>query len=75
MEEICIENVAEFCLNASNKIDQGCDVEEYSALVNQLMDQREELSKHVHYIDGLLAKLQGSAPEGVVKEDNAYIAG
>ena len=75
MEEICIENVAEFCLNASNKIDQGCDLEEYTALVNQLMDQREQLSKHVDYIDGLLAKLQGSAPEGVVKEDNAYIAG
>ena len=75
MEEICIENVAEFCLNANNKIDQGCDVEEYTALVNQLVDQREELIKHVDYIDGLLAKLQGSAPESVVKEDTTYIAG
>ena len=75
MEEICIENVAEFCLNANNKIDQGCDVEEYTALVNQLVDQREELIKHVDYIDGLLAKLQGGAPESVVKEDTTYIAG
>ena len=73
MDEICIENVAEFCLDANNKIGQGCDVEEYEALVNQLVDQREQLVKHVDYIDKLLAKLQGT--EGAVTDDSAYFAG
>jgi len=77
IDELCIENVAEFCLNASNKINEGCDVDEYEALVNQLLDQRQQLSKHVDYIDGLLAKLQGNAPEetAVNEDENAYFAG
>ena len=35
IDEMCLENVAEFCLH------EQCDVEEYEALVNQLQEQRE----------------------------------
>ena len=35
IDEMCVENVAEFCLH------EQCDVEEYEALVNQLQEQRE----------------------------------
>uniref|UniRef100_A0A7S1Z6J5 Uncharacterized protein n=1 Tax=Trieres chinensis TaxID=1514140 RepID=A0A7S1Z6J5_TRICV len=52
VDEMCIENVAEFCLNES------CDIEEYEALINQLQDQRDLISEHVSKIDGLLAKLR-----------------
>uniref|UniRef100_A0A7S1Z6Z4 Uncharacterized protein n=1 Tax=Trieres chinensis TaxID=1514140 RepID=A0A7S1Z6Z4_TRICV len=52
VDEMCIENVAEFCLTES------CELEEYEALINQLQDQRDLISEHVSKIDGLLAKLR-----------------
>lgn len=77
IDELCIENVAEFCLKADNKINEGCDVDEYQALVNQLLDQRQQLSKHVDYIDELLAKLEckGLADAAAKEEENSYFAG
>jgi len=75
MDEICVENVAEFCVQASDKIDAGCDVEEYEALVNQLQDQRAQLVHHVEYIDSLLDKLKGSAGATASEDENSYIAG
>jgi hypothetical protein len=83
IDEMCIENVAEYCLKAGQAVDAtssgaGCDVEEYEALVNQLQEQRGILAKHVDYLDGLLAKLQagpGSASDTGVSEESAYIAG
>lgn len=74
IDELCIESVAEFCLDTDNKIAEGCDVEEYEALVNQLQDQRATLQKHVDYIDGLLEKLQGGGA-GSKKEAETYFAG
>eukprot|EP00568_Trieres_chinensis_P002532 CAMPEP_0183300048 /NCGR_PEP_ID=MMETSP0160_2-20130417/6598_1 /TAXON_ID=2839 ORGANISM="Odontella Sinensis, Strain Grunow 1884" /NCGR_SAMPLE_ID=MMETSP0160_2 /ASSEMBLY_ACC=CAM_ASM_000250 /LENGTH=130 /DNA_ID=CAMNT_0025462401 /DNA_START=210 /DNA_END=602 /DNA_ORIENTATION=+ len=53
VDEMCIENVAEFCLNES------CDIEEYEALINQLQDQRDLMSEHIVKIDSLLARLKG----------------
>jgi hypothetical protein len=37
IDEMCVENVAELCLET----DDDCDVEEYTALINQLQDQKE----------------------------------
>jgi len=71
-----VENVAEFCVQASDKMDSGCDLEEYAALVNQLEDQRAQLVHHVEYIDSLLDKLKGSTGAAAAsEEENSYIAG
>jgi hypothetical protein len=37
IDEMCVENVAQLCLET----DEDCDVEEYTALINQLQDQKE----------------------------------
>lgn len=81
IDEMCIENVAEYCLKAENALSDsaGCDVEEYQALVNQLRDQRALLAGHLDYVDSLLTKLQGNgdgttAAAGSVAEET-YFAG
>lgn len=53
VDEMCIENVAEFCLDAAME----CDLEEFEALVNQLTEQRKYHAEQVQLIDGLLGKL------------------
>ena len=42
VDEMCIENVAEFCLEEAME----CDIEEFEALVNQLSDQRAYHAQH-----------------------------
>lgn len=54
VDEMCIENVAEFCLH------EQCDVEEYEALVNQLEDQRDYMINHVVKVEHLLKRLKDS---------------
>jgi hypothetical protein len=84
IDEMCIENMAEYCLKAENALSAGngeCDVEEYQALVNQLRDQRAILASHVDYVDSLLLKLQAATtgngnamPESTVAQET-YFAG
>jgi hypothetical protein len=52
IDEMCIENVAEFCLHES------CDVEEYEALINQLEEQKTHFIKHVANVESLLLRLK-----------------
>lgn len=52
VDEMCIENVAEFCLH------EQCDVEEYEALVNQLEEQRDYMINHVVKVEHLLKRLK-----------------
>ena len=54
IDEMCIENVAEFCLHES------CDIEEYEALVNQLEEQKTHYIKHVATVESLLVRLKDS---------------
>lgn len=54
VDEMCIENVAEFCLHES------CDVEEYEALINQLEDQKAHFIAHVAKVEELLRHLKNS---------------
>ena len=68
IDEICIENVAEFCVDTQ---DPSCDVEEYEALLNQLRDHRQQLHNHMNYIDSLIEKLQN----GDTKTVQTYFAG
>lgn len=78
LDEICIENVAEYCLKAENALaaDGGeCDVEEYQALVNQLRDQRKILADHVAYVDSLLDKLQANGSGSTAEQEETYFAG
>jgi hypothetical protein len=86
IDEMCIENMAEYCLKAENALSANgnggeCDVEEYQALVNQLRDQRAILASHVDYVDSLLLKLQAATtgngnamPESTVAQET-YFAG
>jgi len=53
IDEMCIENVAELCL------EEQCDIEEYEALINQLEEQRAHFERHVERVDGLLNDLRG----------------
>lgn len=55
VDEMCIENVAEFCLEDA----LACDVEEFEALVNQLQEQRTYHASQVQLLDELLEKLSG----------------
>ncbi len=55
---MCIENVASLCTEADSALD-GCDLEEYEALTNQLKDQRAIMQTHVDTIDGILGRLAG----------------
>jgi hypothetical protein len=77
IDEMCIENVAEFCLKADAAVASaaGCDVEEYEALVNQLRDQRTILADHLAYIDSLLHKLQATTDSTALTEEETYFAG
>mmetsp|Transcript_21659 Transcript_21659/g.33025 ORF Transcript_21659/g.33025 Transcript_21659/m.33025 type:complete len:132 (+) Transcript_21659:144-539(+) len=54
IDEMCIENVAEFCLH------ETCDVDEYEALVNQLEEQRDHFICHVANVESLLQRLKNS---------------
>lgn len=54
IDEMCIENVAEFCLHES------CDIEEYEALLNQLEEQKTHFIKHVATVELLLSRLKNS---------------
>mmetsp|Transcript_9378 Transcript_9378/g.16944 ORF Transcript_9378/g.16944 Transcript_9378/m.16944 type:complete len:132 (+) Transcript_9378:58-453(+) len=54
VDEMCIENVAEFCLHGS------CDIEEYEALINQLEEQKSHFITHVANVESLLARLKDS---------------
>lgn len=54
IDEICIENVAEFCLHES------CDIEEYEALINQLEEQKSHFIRHVANVELLLCRLKDS---------------
>eukprot|EP00584_Thalassiosira_punctigera_P009083 CAMPEP_0172529592 /NCGR_PEP_ID=MMETSP1067-20121228/3639_1 /TAXON_ID=265564 ORGANISM="Thalassiosira punctigera, Strain Tpunct2005C2" /NCGR_SAMPLE_ID=MMETSP1067 /ASSEMBLY_ACC=CAM_ASM_000444 /LENGTH=131 /DNA_ID=CAMNT_0013313673 /DNA_START=144 /DNA_END=539 /DNA_ORIENTATION=- len=54
IDEMCIENVAEFCLH------ETCDLEEYEALINQLEDQKTHFIEHVAKVENLLARLKDS---------------
>jgi hypothetical protein len=81
LDEQCIENVAEYCLQAEKVLGHGdaeaagCDVEEIEALVNQLQEQRDLLNQHVKYIDSLLHKLQSGGINNAGEPADAYIAG
>jgi hypothetical protein len=59
---MCIENVASLCTQADSALD-GCDLEEYEALTNQLQDQRAIMQTHLDKIDGILARLGGATTE------------
>ena len=74
VDEMCIENVAELCLQADAALATECDLEEYAALVNQLQDQKEMLEAHVDRIDNLLHRLKGDGLEKPVPEDT-YVPG
>jgi len=54
VDEMCIENVAEFCLH------EACDVEEYEALINQLEDQKMNFIRHVATVESLISRLKNS---------------
>ena len=54
IDEMCIENVAEFCLHES------CDIEEYEALINQLEEQKSHFITHVAKVENLLIRLKDS---------------
>ena len=52
IDEMCVENVAEFCLH------EQCDLEEYDALINQLQEQRDYMLNHVAKVETLLRHLK-----------------
>jgi CCR4-NOT transcriptional regulation complex NOT5 subunit len=54
IDEMCIENVAEYCLH------ETCDVTEYEALINQLEEQRDHFISHVANVESLLNRLKNS---------------
>jgi hypothetical protein len=78
IDEMCIENMAEYCLKAENALSatgsSECDVEEYQALVNQLRDQRAILASHVAYVDSLLVKLQAAVTTTTGSDDTATMS-
>lgn len=55
---MCIENVADLCTQADSAL-EGCDLDEYEALTNQLKDQRVIMQSHLDKIDDILARLAG----------------
>ena len=70
IDEMCIENVAEFCLHES------CDLEEYEALINQLEEQRDHFITHVANVESLLHRLKDSNhPEHDPEEVQELIQG
>ncbi|KAL7532325.1 hypothetical protein ACHAWF_004095 [Thalassiosira exigua] len=70
VDEMCIENVAEFCLH------ETCDVEEYEALINQLEEQKSHFIRHVANVENLLTRLKDSnRPEHDPDDVKALIDG
>lgn len=59
IDEMCLENVAELCLDESQLNADECDLEDHEALLNQLEAQRNHLAEHMNKIDALMNKLQG----------------
>ena len=75
IDEMCIENVAELCLQADEVLaNTECDLEEQEALVNQLEDQRALLATHVERIENLLHRLKGDGLE-VPGPEQTYFPG
>lgn len=74
IDEMCIENVAELCLQADLALQADCDLEEHEALVNQLEAQKVLLEAHVKKVDNLLHRLKGEAVNGL-QEEETYFAG
>jgi cysteinyl-tRNA synthetase len=75
IDEMCIENVAELCLQVDEVLaSTECDMEEYEALLNQLQDQKTLLQAHVERIDDLVHRLKA---DGLAKEQppTTYFAG
>jgi hypothetical protein len=75
VDEMCIENVAELCLQADELLaSTECDMEEYEALLNQLQDQRALLVAQVERIDNLVHRMKA---DGLAKEQPpaTYFAG
>mmetsp|Transcript_9237 Transcript_9237/g.22031 ORF Transcript_9237/g.22031 Transcript_9237/m.22031 type:complete len:125 (+) Transcript_9237:113-487(+) len=58
---MAIENVAELCMDTDKAIRDGCDLEQYDALVHRLQAQRAMMLDQVEYIDDLLNRLQGNS--------------
>jgi len=57
---MAIENVAELCLHTDKVIRDGCDLDQYDALVHRLQAQRAMMLDQVEYMDDLLRRLQGN---------------
>ena len=75
IDEMCVENVAELCLQADEALaSNDCDMEEYEALLNQLLDQKILLQAQLERIDDLVHRLKA---DGLAKEQPppTYFAG
>lgn len=66
IDEMCIENVAEYCL------EEQCDVEEYEALINQLEEQQAHFENHVRRVEGLLFDLKHRNDEDEPQEEFVF---
>lgn len=66
IDEMCLENVANLCLNEFE-----CDLEEYDALVTSLEEQRDIHQERVNALNDLLYKLRGH--EDHLKKDPAQV--
>lgn len=70
IDEMCIENVAEYCLH------ETCDIEEYEALINRLEEQKIHFINHVATVENLLLRLKDSnRPEHDPNEVQALVDG
>lgn len=70
IDEMCIENVAEYCLH------ETCDIEEYEALINRLEEQKIHFINHVATVENLLVRLKDSnRPEHDPREVQSLIDG
>jgi hypothetical protein len=56
IDEMCIENVAEYCLEG-----EQCEVEEKLALINQLTDQRDLMTDAAKKVDSLINRLKNDS--------------
>lgn len=66
---MAIENVAELCLHTDKAIRDGCDLDQYDALVHRLQAQRAMILDQVEYIDDLLSRLQGNTVDMMMDDD------
>jgi hypothetical protein len=70
IDEMCIENVAEYCLH------ETCDIEEYEALINRLEEQKIHFINHVATVETLLVRLKDSnRPEHDPREVQMLVDG